>query len=137
MHVYRIEHPVSGAGPWQTGAVYNYDSHPRVAYDHSAYDPPGPRTMGEEGTPLAKLFNYAADCDSYVFGFKSKAQLRRWFRSQAGRRAMQSSGLAVLRVYQVDHKHVARGNWQIAFRATSATPVATLDLVTLKPIGNA
>jgi hypothetical protein len=137
VNVYRIEHPAfPSEGPWQTGAVSRYDGHPRVDGDHSAYDPPGPRSYGEHGTALFALFNECrASYHDFYFGFRSKTQLVRWFRSKAGREAMQAGGLAVLRVYEVDPEHVVAGNWQVAFRHTAAKPIATLDLATLKPAG--
>jgi hypothetical protein len=137
MHVYRIEHPNDASeGPWQTGAVSRYDGHPRVDGDHSAYDPPGPCSYGEHGTALYALFNECrASYRDFYFGFRSKTQLVRWFKSKAGRLAMQEAGSAVLRVYEVDPQHVAKGNWQVAFRHSAAKPIATLDLATLKPAG--
>ncbi|MER9628915.1 hypothetical protein [Mesorhizobium sp. M0296] len=137
MNVYRIEHPNDASGgPWQTGAVFRYDGHPRVNGDHSAYDPPGPRSYGEHGTALYALFNECrASYGDFYFGFRSKTQLVRWFKSKAGRQAMQEGGSAVLRVYEVDPQHVVAGNWQIAFRHSAAKPIATLDLATLKTAG--
>lgn len=134
MHVYRIEHPnVPTEGPWQTGAVFRYDENRRNDCC-SAYDHPGPRCLGEAGTPLADMFRRGRDDrDDYVFGFRSKTQLVLWFSSKAGRKAMQEAGTATLRVYEVPPEHVATGRRQVAFKHGAAKPVATLDLATLKP----
>lgn len=136
MNVFRIEHADDGRGPWATGAVYDYNDAHRCRDYHSAGNQPGPHCRGEYGTPLHKLFNYSEEYRAFFFGFKSRAQLQRWLKSKAGRRAMRDKGM-ILRVYQIDRKNVAKGNWQIAFRRDCAVPVNTLDLATLKPIGNA
>jgi hypothetical protein len=130
MLVYRIE-DAKGDGPWHVGAVFDYDDAHRCRRAHSAYDPPGPCSYEELGTDLHNTFrNRASDANEFFFGFRSKAQLRRWFRSAVGRRAMKKHGLS-LAVFDVDPAHVAQGNWQLAFRRALATRVSTLDLVTL------
>lgn len=129
MKIYRIEHKISRCGPFNGSATRAYDDNHKCHEDHSSYDPPGPWGLGEQGTELSQVFK-ARDHSTYYFGFRSKAQLKRWFRSAAGRRAMAKEGF-VVGLYEAPREVVAKGNWQVAFQRLNASLIRDLDVVTL------
>jgi len=129
MHVYRIEN-AEGCGPWHAGSGRDaYNKNHRCRDDsHSCSEPPGP--FSEYGTPLKAHFD-ATDGAGYLFGFKSRAQLKRWFRSMAGRRAMAKAGFR-LSLYEVPASKVVAGKWQVAFDRKAAALRGTMDVATLQ-----
>ncbi|MGV1762783.1 hypothetical protein [Rhizobium rhizogenes] len=122
MLVYRIEHE-NGQGAFDAGLARLHDDHTSLGV--SAYDHPAPRSYGEQGTPLARLFGYSDEQQNYYFGCRSKPQLRMWFRSEAGRRAMAAEG-GMMVTYDVPEEHLARGRYQVAFRKDHATQVSAV-----------
>jgi len=128
MLVYRIEDGES-RGPFCGRGDFIYDNNHRCHDEHSCQSPPNAR--GEVGTPLGDMWHRG---DQYAFqhrfGFRSRAQLKRWFRSKAGRRAMMRNGYKVA-VYEVPKDAVWQGKWQVVFNADKATPKETINLETL------
>jgi hypothetical protein len=131
--VYRIEHAETGQGPFSCGIRHKYDEAHRCRdRDHSAANPPGPLSYGEHGTALADLYDKrGSEAVSYVFGFESLKQLKGWFRSKLGRRALAQEGM-VLATFEVPENAIARGNWQVAFKRSQAYRLANMDLVELR-----
>ena len=127
MLVYRIEDG-EGRGPFTTGKSIAYTVGHKCHDGHSAGDPPNP-SNDYHGGDLAERFCAGV----HYCGFKSKAQLRRWFRSQAGRRALKKEGFHVS-VFDIPKKEVLKGHWQIAFRRPAFDVVGKLDLETLKQV---
>lgn len=126
MLIYRIENE-RGHGAFDAGLTYEHDDnrHPRCRW--SAYDHPGPNSFAERGTPLYDLFAYGIGgraCE-YRFGCTSKTQLRSWFRSAPGRRAMAKSGGRMV-TYEVPSEAVAKGKTQAAFDPSRATKLSSV-----------
>ncbi|MDX0260532.1 hypothetical protein GOC60_04815 [Sinorhizobium meliloti] len=121
MLIYRIE-DTSGYGAFGAGLAYEHDDHRKCR--HSAYRHPGPST--EDG-PMRDLFVYGrgGNPDDYFFGCKSKSQLRSWFGSIPGRRAMAKAG-GVMVTYDVPDDAVVKGRTQIAFVKSRATKVSSV-----------
>ncbi|MDW9519144.1 hypothetical protein GOB43_17930 [Sinorhizobium meliloti] len=123
MLIYRIESR-DGHGAFGAGLAYEHDDHRHRNYRRSAYSHPGPSC---EGGPMADLFNYGrgGNPDDYYFGCRSKTQLRSWFGSKPGRRAMAKAG-GVMVTYEVPDDAVVKGSTQIAFVKSRATVVSSV-----------
>lgn len=65
-----------------------------------------------------------------VFGFSSKAQLKRWFNRARDRKLMDDEGFRVS-IYAVGNEDILRGLVQVAFNRTYAKQVGSLDVETL------
>lgn len=125
MRVIRFE-DASGQGPFTNGHRYRYDDSHRCRDYHTCGERPAPLDNGERGTELYQHFAKAVTYSGpHVFGFRSKAQAKRWFRSIAGRRAMAKLGTIPV-VYEVPRDHVLVGNHQVAFVRSEAKLVAKL-----------
>jgi hypothetical protein len=120
--IYRIEHK-NGQGAFDAGLAYDHDDNSKAGV--SSYSHPAPRSFEEDGTPLARLFAYSDEQRNYIFGCRSKTQLRMWFRSAPGRRAMASNG-GLMVTYEVPKTAVAMGRTQVAFRKDQATRVSAV-----------
>jgi hypothetical protein len=59
------------------------------------------------------------------FACRSKPQLRMWFRSAKGRKAMQKQGGNMV-TYWVPDEHVVHGRYQVVFDYAKATKVSTV-----------
>lgn len=122
MLVYRIEK--DGSGAWQSGVVHQADCWAGTKF--SPGHGPSPFNDQEKGTALYHLFNTdGSDHYKYYFGFQSIDAYQRWFHCARFRKGLAECG-AKLVVYDVDNKHVATGNWQVAFRLKQARKVAEL-----------
>lgn len=121
MLVYRIEHK-DGRGAFGAGLAAIHDQECHVRYRRSAYSHPGP--CAEYDTPLKALFDgpYYGD---YFFGCQSKTQLRSWFGSRPGCRAMTEAG-GVMVTYEVPEGAIVKGKTQIAFLMSQATKVSSV-----------
>jgi hypothetical protein len=130
MQVYRIEHR-SGGGAFDYGLAHDHDDNKHHRYGRSAYDHPGPTS--EYGTPLCNLFRgyddegnrLLVDSHDFYFACRSKKQLRSWFGSKPGCRAMAKSG-GLMVTYEVPDEHVFMGRTQLAFNGTKATKVSSV-----------
>ncbi|MCG5484014.1 MAG: hypothetical protein KK482_09870 [Sinorhizobium meliloti] len=122
MLIYRIEN-TSGAGAFRAGLAYEHDAH-RKAGCRSAYYHPSPYSGEELGTELSDLF-MKGKTDDYHFGCRSKSQLRSWFRSAPGRRAMAKAGGVVV-TYEAPREAVALGKTQVAFDINRAAKVSSV-----------
>ena len=122
MLVYRIEDR-NGLGAFHTLDRF----HDRHAFEEglrTALDHPAAHSGDEQGTELSRY----ADPRSRVgfrFGCRSKPQLRMWFRSAAGRKAMADEGGTMV-TYWVPDEHVRRGRYQVIFDSRKATKVSTV-----------
>ncbi|TCV62293.1 hypothetical protein [Neorhizobium sp. S3-V5DH] len=121
MLVYRIEH-TNGEGAFGAGLARIHDRNCHDTYRRAAYDHPGPRS--EYGTPLKSLFDGYGYYD-YLFACQSKTQLRSWFGSRPGRRAMAKAG-GVMVTYEVPDDAVAKGKTQVAFLKSRATKLSSV-----------
>lgn len=121
MLIYRIE-STSGEGAFGAGLAYEHDDHRKCR--HSAYEHPSPCGVGELGTELQDRW-LRGRTDDYLFGCRSRTQLRSWFRSKPGRRAMAKAG-GLMVTYEVPREAVAMGNTQVIFDKTRATKVSSV-----------
>lgn len=126
--IYRIER-ADGSGPFGNGLSTTYDDHKRAGVA-SCYDPPAPYDNRERGSDL-HAHAKRQGITGWHFGFTSKAQIRRWFRSKKGRRAMAEVG-GVLSVYEVPSRWLIRGYEQVIFKRSKASRVGFLNLETLE-----
>ncbi|MBD9511932.1 hypothetical protein IB265_34855 [Ensifer sp. ENS10] len=120
MIIYRIEHGESGRGAFAAGLARTHDEF--SGSDHSAYDHPGP--IGEWDTELHSQY-MRGELDSHYFGCRSKTQLRSWFRSSPGRRAMAKAG-GVMVTYEAPREAIAMGRTQLAFDMNRATKLSSV-----------
>jgi hypothetical protein len=123
MLIYRVETSY-GTGPFTTGGNYRHDD---VCRKYRSYHNPGP---SGEVWRFRKRWRRVNQND-YVFGFKSKTQLKMWFRSSIGRRLMAESGFLVS-AYSVGSEHYILGRHQVAFNRREAQLKAHFDLVNLR-----
>lgn len=110
MIVYRVENAV-GVGPYASGDACDIWDYAYI--DSDRHPGPGGRDLFE--FPLTA-----------VFGFTSKAQLRKWFHASE-RRAAEKLGLLVY-VYKCDKRDVFRGRQQCAFSREHAACIMTINL---------
>lgn len=126
MLIYRFENE-AGMGCFWTGCAYRYNE--ATTLEDDCYDPPGP--FSECASTELHKHHRDKGLKGLLFGFSSKASLRRWFTCAKGRRAMTECRLVV---YEVPSEAVLRGNWQVVFNPKQATLVDVLDKGTLKSI---
>jgi hypothetical protein len=119
----------SYTGAFQSGGVSAYlaaimdDDRCRSFDPHSH---PSPYT-GETPEMVLKFSE-----DRHVFGVRSLTQLRDWFPSAKGRKAMEDECDLVARRYEVPAEDTVRGIAQTMFNPTRAEPVETRSVYTLK-----
>lgn len=121
MRLYRFEH-IEGKpnGPYNSpaeeaysvhGDMRSYDRHPSPSEDGIAWD--------------------MEDRSIYTFGFRSKAQLKRWFSSAEGRCLMEANDCPPWE-FECPKEFVLFGKRQVAFIRKKAVRVHQLDPSTLE-----
>lgn len=113
MKVLRVEHPVSGQGPYTHGGLNG----PALQYMSQCYSKisnPDPDDDGLRGVA------------GYSFGFKSLDQLHDWFSVRVLRALMHRVGFAVVE-YEIEERYVLFGGKQIAFDKQYATKVGEVE----------
>ena len=121
MLVYRIEDE-KGWGAF-AGLHHEHDIHAADEGVKTAFRHPSAHCGAEAGTALAK-WAYI-DGRGMRFACRSKPQLRMWFRSEAGRKAMADDG-GVMVTYDVPEQHIIRGRYQLVFDPKHATKLSTV-----------
>jgi len=127
IRVYRVENE-NGAGAYHGGAscaVRDY----RNRKGCTVYDHPGP--WDDDGLSEFWGATPTSERNAYHFGFRSKAQLRRWFFSAKMLAALDANGMR-LAVYDCPAPAVIHGTRQTIFKRPEATLVERLPLATLK-----
>lgn len=123
MQVFRVEHKVTGAGPYrfsdrdnshfrdEGGAVGwgGGDRYPCFRRDTKLYK----NFLVKEGRSWDSLAQYS-------FGFESMKQLQNWFHTKIARNALIKDGF-VIAVYDVSDEYVTKGGKQIVFRKDKST----------------
>lgn len=123
MRVYRIEHNVSGYGPFRTGGIDEYYDryHGGEAIHNESSQYPLPR---EDGLRIEDdLFCAAKDMD----------QLRHWFGLENCPAALAEQGY-VIRVFEVSPQVVAIGSKQVLFPKHEAELVEQHDCTLLEDV---
>lgn len=128
MEVYRVQHPVTGQGP------YAQSTRDRCPKAWAAVEPH--YMTGDESHPSPWCDGLASWhrelSHEALFGFVSKWSLRRWF-PKAAREAFAEDGLELI-VLNVPASAVRRGGKQCVFDPGLATLAGRLDPVTLEAI---
>lgn len=129
MLVYRIENEL-GQGPFTSYSADEYDNH-KDGRSNSARRPPGPHSeYWGKHQPRCDL---GWTCSNARYGFRSINQLKKWFTSARGRRAMEADG-SFITVLEVDQMDCWLGKWQLVFHKDRATKVKRLSVVDFKEI---
>jgi hypothetical protein len=122
MLVYRIEHRITGLGPYWGAKVKGL-----LTYRHAcAQHRPTPIVDSKIGNVWNRL-DYDEQ-ESYKFGFDSIKKLDKWF-CLSNQKELHNYGY-VVKVYEVDEKHTCTSKYQTIFIFDKANFKETLSLKT-------
>lgn len=123
MKVYRFE-TSCGEGMYSAGLVHEIQDKTEICL----YSPPACPAPWREGEfeSIVDRFKLKHGDSEVVFGFQSKAALRRWMQTPKAIRAAAEVGLK-LSVYEVDKEHVATSETQCIFPRSKAELLEALE----------
>jgi len=116
MKVYRVEHKVSGQGPY----TY-YDEKYKWGFDIDI--------RNKEKHPDPYSDNLSRFTYDELFGFKCMKTMKKWFNKKSRKYLHQHS--FILQVFEVDKEYVRIGDHQITFYPEYAQRVDQIDLLSI------